>query len=125
MTFGNYARIVLAITAITQAVLLPLLPGDLRPAVALGAALSAANVLAAFALAAWGLKHSPKAFLAAVLGGMAARMGVVLLAVALALSFFGLPRLPLALSLLGYFMPFLALEIAVLHKSTPAPVGAR
>ena len=125
MTFGNYARIVLASTASTQAVLLPLLPAGQRPAVATGALLAAANVLAAFALAAWGLKHSPKAFLAAVLGGMAARMGVVLLAVVLALGVFGLPRLPLALSLLGYFMPFLALEIAVLHKSTPAPVGAR
>ena len=123
MTFGNYARIVVASTAITQAVLLPLLPARLRGAVVLGAALAAANVLAAFALAAWGLKRAPKAFLAAVLGGMAARMGVVLLAVALALGVFGLPRLPLALSLLGYFMPFLALEIAVLHKSTPAPVG--
>ena len=125
MTFGNYARIVLATTGLTQAVLLPLLPGELRPAVALGAALAAANVLAAFALAAWGLKRSPKAFLAAVLGGMAARMGVVLLAVALALGAFGLPRLPLALSLLGYFMPFLALEIAALHKSTPGPAVAR
>ena len=125
MTFGKYARIVLATTAVTQAAVLPFLSTELRPAVALGAALAAINVLAAFALAAWGLKHSPKAFLAAVLGGMAARMGMVLLAVALALSVFGLPRLPLALSLLGYFMPFLALEIAVLHKSTPAPVGAR
>ena len=125
MTFGKYARIVLAATALSLAVLLPLLPVAQRPAVALGASLAAANVLTAFALAAWGLKHSPKAFLAAVLGGMAARMGVVLLAVALGLSVFGLPRLPLALSLLGYFMPFLALEIAALHKSTPAPVGAR
>ena len=125
MTFGNYARTVLVITAITQAVLVPLLPPSLRSAVVLGAALATANVLAAFALAAWGLKHSPKAFVAAVVGGMAARMGVVLLAVALALGVFDLPRLPLALSLLGYFMPFLALEIAALHKSIPAPVGVR
>jgi hypothetical protein len=125
VTFGNYARIVLASTLLTQAALLPLLPGGVRSAVALGAALAAANVLAAFALAAWGLKHSPKAFLAAVLGGMAARMGLVLLIVALGLSVFGLPRLPLALSLLGYFMPFLALEITALHKSTPAPATVR
>jgi hypothetical protein len=122
VTFGNYARIVLASTALTQAALLPFLPGGFRPAVALGAALAAANVLAAFALTAWGLKRSPKAFLAAVLGGMAARTGLVLLAVVLALTRFDLPRLPLALSLLGYFMPFLALEITALHKSTPAPV---
>ena len=125
MTFGNYARIVLAATALTQAVLLPFLSGDVRLAVALGAVLAAANVLVAFALTAWGLKRPPKAFLAAVLGGMAARMGVVLLAVVLALRFVGLPALPLALSLLGYFMPFLALEIAALHKSVPTPAGAR
>lgn len=125
MTFGNYARIVLVSTVLTQAVLLPLLSGDVRLAVALGALLAAANVLVAFALTAWGLKRPPKAFLVAVLGGMAARMGVVLLAAVLALRFFGLPRLPLALSLLGYFMPFLALEIAALHRSTPAPAVAR
>lgn len=125
MTFGSYARIVLVTTGFTQAVLLPFLSGDTRLAVALGALLAAANVLAAFALAAWGLKRSPKAFLAAVLGGMAARMGVVLLAVVLALTVFALPRLPLALSLLGYFMPFLALEIAALHKSTPTHAVAR
>ena len=125
MTFGNYARIVFATTGVTQAAVLPFLSGDARPAVALGATLAAANVLAAFALASWGLTRSPKAFLAAVLGGMAARMGIVLLLVVLALTLFNLPRLPLALSLLGYFMPFLVLELAALHKSTAAPVVAR
>jgi len=125
VTFGSYARIVLVTTGLTQAVLLPFLSGDTRLAVALGALLAAANVLAAFALAAWGLKRSPKAFLAAVLGGMAARMGAVLLVVVLAVTLLGLPRLPLALALLGYFMPYLALEIAALHKSTPAPAVAR
>jgi hypothetical protein len=52
-------------------------------------------------------------------------MGLVLLAVVLALTVFSLPRLPLALSLLGHFVPFLALEIAALHKSTSAPAVAR
>lgn len=125
MTFGNYTRIVLMATVVSQGALLPFLSADVRPAVALGAALAAANVTAAFALAAWGLKHSPKAFLAAVLGGMAVRMGLVLLALVAGMALFGLPRLPLALSLIGYFMPLLALEIAVLHKSTPARAVAR
>jgi hypothetical protein len=127
VTFGNYARTVALATATSQAVLLPLLGPSVRPAVALGAALAAANVLGAFALAAWGLKRSPRAFLGAVLGGMAVRMGLVLLAVVLATTLLGFPRLPLALSLLGYFMPFLVLELAVLHKSTstPAPAVAR
>jgi Na+-translocating ferredoxin:NAD+ oxidoreductase RnfA subunit len=125
VTFGNYARFVLVSAVFSQAALLPFLPVDVRPAVATGAALAAANVLTAFALVAWGLERSPKALLAAVLGGMAVRTGLVLLAVVLGLTLFGLPRAPLALSLLGYFIPFLALEVAVLHKKTLAPGVAR
>ena len=121
MTFSKYALIVLLSAGLTQAAVLPLLPIESRPAVALGAALAAANVLAAFALAAWGLRRSPKAFLALVLGGMAARMGVMLAAVLAAVVFFGVPKLPLVLSLLAYIVPLLVSEVHVLHKATPAP----
>ena len=124
MSFGKYAIAVVVSALLSQAVVLPFLSRDYRGAVALGAGLAAANVLAAFAVAAWGLKRSPKAFLAAVLGGMAARMGFVLAAVAAAVLLFGFPKAPLALSLLAYFVPYLVSEIHVLHKSTPAPAGA-
>jgi hypothetical protein len=124
MSFGKYAVVVVVSAVLTQAVVLPFLSGNTRWAVAVGAGLAALNVLAAFALAAWGLKRSPRAFLAAVLAGMVARMGIVLAAVAAAVLFFDLPKAPLALSLLAYFVPYLVSEIHVLHKSTPAPAGA-
>lgn len=125
MTFGKNALVVLMSAGLTQAVLLPFLSGETRGAVALGAVLAAANVLAAFALAAWGLKQPPKAFLAAVLGGMVARMGLVLLTVVLAVTLLGVPKLPLVFSLLGYFVPFLLLELRAFHRSTPSPAEAR
>jgi hypothetical protein len=121
---GKDAVAVVASALLTQGAVLPFLSADNRGAVALGAGLAAANVLAAFAVAAWGLKRSPKAFLGAVLGGMMARMGLVLAAVAAAVVLFDVPKAPLALSLLAYFVPYLVSEIHVLHKSTPAPAGA-
>jgi hypothetical protein len=125
VTFGKYALFILGAAGLSQAALLPWLSEGLRPAVALGAALAVSNVLLAFALAAWGLKRSPRAFLGAVLGGMMARLGLVLLAVAVAVAVFEFPKVPLAMTLLGYFVPFLVFELAVLHRSTPAPAVAR
>lgn len=125
MTFGKYAVFILGAALLSQAALLPWLAEGLRPAVALGAALAVSNVLLAFALAAWGLKRSPRAFLGAVLGGMMARLGLVLLAVAVAVAAFGVPKVPLTMALLGYFVPFLVFELAVLHRSTPGPAVAR
>jgi hypothetical protein len=124
VNLSKYALYVLAATAVSQAALLPLLSAEMRPAVALGATLAALNVVLAFALAAWGMRRSPKAFLAAVLGGMAARMGLVLVAVVLALTLLGVPKLPLTFSLLAYFVPFLAFELAVLHRSVPNRAAA-
>jgi hypothetical protein len=125
VTFGKYALFIIGAALLSQAALLPWLPEGVRPAVALGAALAASNVLLAFALAAWGLKRSPRAFLGAVLGGMTARLGLVLLAVAVAVAAFGVPKVPLTMALLGYFVPFLVFELAVLHRSTPGPAVAR
>lgn len=124
MTFGKYALIVLSAAGLSQAALLPLLSEPVRPAVTLGAALAVSNVLLAFALAAWGLKRSPRAFLGAVLLGMMFRLGLVLLAVAVAVAALGVPKVPLTMALLGYFVPFLFFELAVLHRTTPAPATA-
>jgi len=124
VTFGKYALIIFGAAATSQALLLPVLSEANRPAVALGAGLAVANVLVAFALAAWGLGKSPRVFLGAVLLGMAVRLGLVLVAVGLAVALFDYPKLPLAMSLLAYFTPFLMFELAVLHRSTPAPNAA-
>jgi hypothetical protein len=125
VTFGKYALVVLITVALTQAAALPALTDGARSAVALGAALAAANALLAFALTEWGLRKSARAFLAATLGGMAARMALVLSAMVVAVSDLGLPVRPLALSLLAYFVPFLILELTILHKATLPSAAAR
>jgi hypothetical protein len=42
-----------------------------------------------------------------------------------AVLFLELPRVPLATSLLGYFVVLLALELTIVHHRTSAPRGAR
>jgi hypothetical protein len=99
-----------------------------RLAAALGAALAVANTLAAHALVQWSSRRSTKAFLGAVLGGMVGRMALLLAAVLAGILLLGLPKVPLASSLLSYFVVFLVMELAVLHRrtSTPAaPSGTR
>jgi hypothetical protein len=52
---------------------------------------------------------------------MVARLGVLIAAVVAAVLLLGLPKVPLALSLLAYFVSFLALELAVMPKRPLAP----
>jgi hypothetical protein len=51
-------------------------------------------------------------------------MGLMLAAVIVAVLVLGLPRIPLAVSLLAHFVAFLALELTVLHRRTSSPVEA-
>jgi hypothetical protein len=87
--------------------------------IALGAGLAAANTLAAYGLVRWAEKRSTNTFMGAVLGGMVGRMGVMLAGVVGAVVLLGVPKVPLALSLLSYFAFFLIFEIAVLQRQRP------
>ena len=51
-------------------------------------------------------------------------MVVMLAAVVVGLLALGLPRLPLAFSLLSYFVVFLAMELTILHRQTSGPSSA-
>jgi hypothetical protein len=90
-----------------------------------GGALAAANTLAAYGLVLWSAGRSTNAFMGAVLGGMVGRMGLMLLAVVAGVLLLGLPKVPLAVSLLSYFVFFLVMELAILHKRVPAGAPAR
>ncbi len=127
MTLARYALVVLALVGGSFALLWPLLPLDSRgrAAAAFGAALAAMNALAAYSLVVWSEGRSTNAFFRAVLGGMAGRMAVMLAAVVGAVLVLDLPRVPLATSLLAYFVVLLALELTVVHHRTSAPRGAR
>jgi hypothetical protein len=94
-----------------------------RWAAAFGGALAVANTLVAHALVLWSNRRSTNAFLGAVLGGMVGRMALVLTAVLAAVLLLGLPKLPLAFSLLSYFVLFLVMELTILHRRTTTPVA--
>jgi hypothetical protein len=95
-----------------------------RWAAAVGTGLALANTVAAHALVRWSSGRSTKAFLGAVLGGMVGRMGLMLAAVVAGILWVGLPSVPLVVSLLFFFVVFLALEMAILHRHAGASAVA-
>ena len=130
MSLLRYSTLVLAVAAATFAIAwggaLRRADAPVRWAVAFGAGLAVVNTVAAHALVLWSSRRSTNAFLGAVLGGMVGRMAVMLAAVVSGVLLLGLPKLPLAASLLSYFVLFLSLELSILHRRTStAPAGAR
>jgi hypothetical protein len=125
VSFGRYAALVLAVVVVSLGALWPLLAEESRTAALFGAGLAAANTLAAYALVLWAAGRSTNAFLGAVLGGMVGRMGVMLAAVVAAVLFLGLPKVPLAVSLLAYFVLFLVFELTILQRRTSAAEARR
>lgn len=124
MTLARYTAVVLGAVGASLCAAWPVLPADARLAVLTGALLAALNTVCAYFLAVWSAGRSNNAFFTAVLGGMLARMTLLLGAVILGVLFVGLPKLPFTISLLSYFVVFLVLELAVLSRR-PAGTGAR
>jgi len=124
LSLGRYALIVMGIVTSTWAVawlpVLSTLSVQERWAALAGSGLAALNTVAAYALVLWSQQRSTNVFLGAVLGGMLGRMAVMLVAVVAAVLGLGLPKVPLALALLAYFVLFLVLELAILHRRTSA-----
>ena len=122
MTLARYTAVVLGAVGASLCAAWPTLSPEARPAVLTGALLAALNTVCAYFLALWSAGRSNNAFFVAVLGGMAARMTVLLGSVLVGVLFVGLPKLPLTFSILAYFVAFLVLELAVLSRR---PTGAR
>jgi hypothetical protein len=116
VTFARYVAVVLGAVGASLCAASPVLAAEARPAVLAGALLAAANTILAYYLAVWSAGRSNNAFFVAVLGGMLARMTVLLGSVLLAVLVLGLAKLPLIVSLLAYFVAFLVLELAVLSR---------
>jgi hypothetical protein len=128
LSLVRYTILVLGIAAATFAVAWGLLlrrsDAPVRWAAACGCALAVANTLAAHALVLSSSRRSASVFLRLVLGGMVGRMALMLAAVLAVILLLGLPKVPLAVSLLSYFVLFLVLELSILHRSTRANVEA-
>lgn len=122
MTLGKYTMLVLGVVAAAAVVVVPLALRDLdasaRAALAYGTALAVLNTLAAHALVVWSDGRPTQAFLRAVLGGMLGRMAAVLVAVVAGVLVLDLPKVPLALALLFFFVVFLVMELSILHRRT-------
>jgi hypothetical protein len=124
VTLARYVAVVLGAVGASLGAAWPTLSAEARPAVLTGALLAALNTVCAYFLALWSAGRSNNAFFVAVLGGMLARMTVLLAAVLVGVLVFGLPKLPLTFSLLAYFVVFLVLELAVVSRR-PTREGAR
>jgi hypothetical protein len=129
VSLGRYSIVVFGVAFATLALSWPLVLRRLdvpsRTAVGFGASVALLNTIVAHALVCWSAGRSTTVFLRAVLGGMVGRMALMLAAVVAGLLLLGLPRLPLAFSLLCYFVVFLAMELSILHRQTSAPADAR
>lgn len=127
MSLGRYAILVLAAVATLLSAAWPLLSADalFRWAVVAGGALAASNTVLAYHLVLWSSRRSTNVFLGAVLGGMVGRMALMLAAVVTGVLVFDLPKVPLAVSLLAFFVLFLVLELTILHRRTGVAAGAR
>jgi hypothetical protein len=125
----RYTILILCVAAATSALAwgLALRRADAptRWAVAFGGTLAVVNTLAAHGLVLWSSRRSTNAFLGAVLGGMVGRMGLMLVAVVAGVLLLGLPKLPLVVSLLSYFVLFLVMELSILHRRTSAAPAGR
>lgn len=125
MSLLRYTIVVLGVAALTfalaWAVALRRADPPTRWAAAFGGSLAVVNTLVAHGLVLWSSRRSTNAFLGAVLGGMVGRMVLLLAAVVAGIITLGLPRLPLAFSLLSYFVLFLVMELTILHRRTTTP----
>ena len=124
MTLARYVAVVLGAVGASRGAAWPTLSAEARPPVLTVELLAALNTVCAYFLALWSAGRSNNAFFVAVLGGMLARMTVLLAAVLVGVLVFGLPKLPLTFSLLAYFVVFLVLELAVVSRR-PTREGAR
>jgi hypothetical protein len=128
VTVGRYALLVAVVAGLGSLLALAAAGQRLgaadRQALVVGAALAAANTLVAHALATWAARRSNRTFFGAVLGGTVVRMALVLTAVVLAITRFGLPAVPLAASLLTFFVLFLCAEVRLLQAGVRRSAAA-
>lgn len=125
MTLVRYALMALAVAAGSLGLMWPLLLRWLQPAgrraALVGAGLAVVNTVAAYGLVRWSGGRSVNAFMTAVLGGMLGRMAVMLGSVVAAVLVLDLPEVPLAVSLLSYFVLFLVVELRLVHRARQEP----
>jgi len=110
------ALVVLTVAAVAAYPLLRLNNPEIFVAALAGTALSTLNVLAGFLTIEIAFGKSYTSFLKAVLGGMGLRMLLLLGALTLLVTVYHLHTVALTVSLLGFYVVYLVLEILYLQK---------
>jgi hypothetical protein len=90
--------------------------GEVRTAVAAGAALSTVNVMLGYIAIRYSFDRSHTTFLKAVLGGMGLRLLFMLCAFTALIVGSGLHPVALTVSLLGFYAVFMVLEIVYIQR---------
>lgn len=123
MSLGKYSLLVIVVALSSLLLAWPIvlrrLDGPGRWAAFYGSGLAFVNTIVAHFIVLWSDRRSTNVFLGAVLGGMVGRMGLLLVAVVAGIVYLGLPRVPLAIALLSYFVLFLVVELTILHRRDP------
>jgi hypothetical protein len=89
---------------------------DVAVAVLAGGVLSTLNVLLGYLAIEYSFNKSYSVFLKAVLGGMGARMMLMLGALLVLIKVFGFNVVGLVVSLLSFYAIFLVLEVVFIHR---------
>ncbi len=114
------AAVVLTAAAAGAYPLIRLQNPDIVLAAAAGCVLSTLNALAGFITIEIAFGKSYTAFLKSVLGGMGVRMVLALGGLTILISVYHLHTVALTISLLGFYVIYLALEILYLQKKVVA-----
>ena len=129
MSLTRYVLVVAAVLGGSAAPLALALNGRVeaasQQAAVFGALLAALNTILAHALLVWSKGRPLKAYLIAVLGGIAARMALVLGLLVVGLSALQLRPLPIVASLLAYYAVFQVLEFRSLKGAQFEQAEAR
>jgi hypothetical protein len=84
-----------------------------------GGTLALLNTVGAYFLVLWSDRRPTVVFLRTVLWGTLGRMMALLVGVVVGILALGLPRMPLIVSLLAYFLVFFVIQTTILHRRAP------
>lgn len=123
MSLSRYTLLVSAIAGCSLLLVWGLGPRRLdvmaRWAALYGGALALLNTVCAYSLVLWSDHRPTTAFLRTILWGTLGRMVALLVGVVVGVLALDLPRVPLVVSLLSYFLVFFVMQIAILHRRAP------
>ena len=117
VSFPRQIAVVVILSAVLSAYpLFAFASAEIVRACIAGAVVSVANVLAGYAAIEYSIDKSYTVFLKAVLGGMGIRMLAMLGAMLLLIEVFHVLAVPLVVSLMGFYVLFLILEVMFMQK---------